>query len=71
VKLFVNRELTRIFGSKREEITNWERLHKEELHNLYSLPTIIRVLKPNRTRWAGHVARSKSTVRSDNYIMYL
>jgi hypothetical protein len=35
----------------------WRKLHNEELHNLYSWPNIIRILKSRRTRWAGHVAR--------------
>jgi hypothetical protein len=34
-----------------------ERLHNEELHNLYSSPSIIRVIKSRRMRWAGHAAR--------------
>jgi hypothetical protein len=34
-----------------------EKLHNEELHNLYSLPSIIRIIKLRRMRWAGHVAR--------------
>jgi hypothetical protein len=33
------------------------KLHNEELHNLYYSPSIIRVLKSRRMRWAGHVAR--------------
>jgi hypothetical protein len=33
------------------------KLHKEELHDLYSSPNIIRVIKSRRVRWAGHVAR--------------
>jgi hypothetical protein len=39
---------SRLMGSK---------LHNEELHNLYSLPNIIRIIKSRRMRWAGHVAR--------------
>jgi hypothetical protein len=35
----------------------WKRLHNEELHNLYSSPSIIRIIKSRRMRWAGHVAR--------------
>jgi hypothetical protein len=35
----------------------WRKLHNEELHNLYSSPDIIRVIKSRRMRWAGHVAR--------------
>jgi hypothetical protein len=50
--------LRRIFGPKRDEVTGeWRRLHNEELYALYSLPTIIRMIKPRRLRWAGHVAR--------------
>jgi hypothetical protein len=36
---------------------NWRKLHNEELHNLYSSPSIIRIMKSRRRRWAGHVAR--------------
>jgi hypothetical protein len=35
----------------------WRKLHNEELHNLYSSPSIIRFIKSIRMRWAGHVAR--------------
>jgi hypothetical protein len=35
----------------------WGKLHNEELHNLYSLPSIIRIIKSRKTRWTGHVAR--------------
>jgi hypothetical protein len=35
----------------------WRKLHDEELHNLYSSPSIIRIIKSRRMRWAGHVAR--------------
>jgi hypothetical protein len=36
---------------------DWRKLHNEELHNLYSSPNIIRMIKSRRMRWAGHVAR--------------
>jgi len=36
----------------------WRRLHNEELHNLYTSPNIIRVIKSERMRWAGHVAHT-------------
>jgi hypothetical protein len=53
-----NRVLRRIFGPKRDEVTGeWRKLHNEELHNLYSYPDIIRLIKSRRMRWAGHVAR--------------
>jgi hypothetical protein len=45
-------------GLKRDEvIVCWRKLHNEELHNLYSSPSIIRMIKSRRMRWAGHVAR--------------
>jgi hypothetical protein len=34
----------------------WRKLHNEELHNLYSSPSIIKIIKSRRMRWAGHVA---------------
>jgi hypothetical protein len=58
LRVFENRVLRRIFGSKRNEVTGeWRKLHNEELHNLYSTPDIIRQVKSWRVRWAGHVAR--------------
>jgi hypothetical protein len=36
---------------------DWRKLHNEELHNLYSSPNIIRMIKSMGMRWAGHVAR--------------
>jgi hypothetical protein len=56
--VFEKRVLRRIFGSKRDEVTGeWRKLHNEELNCLYSLPSIVRVIKSRRLRWAGHVAR--------------
>jgi hypothetical protein len=56
--VFENRVLRRLFGPKRDEVTGkWRKLHNEELHDLYSLPSIIRIMKVRRMRWAGHVAR--------------
>jgi hypothetical protein len=47
----------RIFGPKRYGVTGgWRKLHNEELHNLYSAPCIIRIIKSRRMMWAGHVA---------------
>jgi hypothetical protein len=42
---------------KPRRILGWRKLHNEELHNLYSSPSTIRIIKPRRMRWAGHVAR--------------
>jgi hypothetical protein len=58
LRVFENRLLGRIFGLKRDEVTGgWRKLHNEELHNLYSSTSIIRMIKSRRMRWAGHVAR--------------
>jgi hypothetical protein len=55
--VFENR-VTRIFGPKREEaVRGWRKLHNEELRNLYSSASIIRMMKSRRMRWAGHVSR--------------
>jgi hypothetical protein len=56
--VFENRVLRRIFGPKRDEVTGeWRKLHNEELRDLYASSSIIRIIKPRRMRWAGHVAR--------------
>jgi hypothetical protein len=54
---FQNRVLRKIFGPKRVEDGSWRKLHNDELHNLYSSPNIVRVIKSRRMRWAGHVTR--------------
>jgi hypothetical protein len=52
--VFENRVLRKVFGPKRDEVTRgWRKLHNVELHDLYSLPSIIRIIK-TRMRWAGH-----------------
>jgi hypothetical protein len=56
--VFENRVLRGIFGPKRDEVTGeWRKLHNEELRDLYSSPSIIRITQSRRMRWAGHVAR--------------
>jgi len=56
--VFENRALRRVFGPKRDEVTGeWRKLHNEELNDLYSLLSIVRVVKSRRMRWAGHVER--------------
>jgi hypothetical protein len=53
-----NRMLRKILVPKRDEVRGeWRKLHNEGLHNLYSSPNIIRMIKSRRMRWAGHVAR--------------
>ena len=50
--------LRRIFGPKRNEITGeWRKRQNEELHDLYSSPNIMRLIKSRRMGWAGHVSR--------------
>jgi hypothetical protein len=57
LRVFENRVLRRIFGPKREEDGPCRKLHNDELHNLYSSPNIVMVIKSRRMRWVGHVAR--------------
>ena len=56
--MFESRVLRRLFGSKRDEVTGyWRKLHNEELNDLYSSPSIVRVSKSRRMRGAEHVTR--------------
>jgi hypothetical protein len=58
LRVFENRVLRRIFGPKRDEVTGkWRKLHNEELRDLYSSPTTLRMMKSRIMRWAWHVAR--------------
>jgi hypothetical protein len=56
LRVFGNRVLRRIFGSKREEDGSWRKLHNDELHSLYSSPNTVGVIKSRRMKWARHVA---------------
>jgi hypothetical protein len=58
LRVFKNRVMRRISGLKRDEVTGeWRKLHNEELRDLYSSQSIIRILKSRKMRWADHVAR--------------
>jgi hypothetical protein len=58
LRVFENRMLRRIFGPKRDEVKGgWKKLYNEEFCDLYSSPSIIRIIKSRRMRWTGHVAR--------------
>jgi hypothetical protein len=58
LRVFENRVLRRIFGPKRDEVmAEWRKLHNKELCDLYSSPSIIRIIKSRTMRWVGHVAR--------------
>jgi hypothetical protein len=53
-----NRVLRRIFGPKRDEVTGgWRKLYNMELHDFYPSPSIIRMIKSMKMKWAAHVAR--------------
>jgi acyl-coenzyme A synthetase/AMP-(fatty) acid ligase len=59
--VFENRALRRIFGPKRDEATgSWRKLHNEELHNLYSSPSIIRMIMSRKMRWVRHKAEMEN-----------
>jgi hypothetical protein len=61
LRVFENRVLRRIFGPKRDEVKGeWRKLHNEELRDLYSSPSIIRIMKSRMMRCAGHVARLRA-----------
>jgi hypothetical protein len=65
--VFENRVLRKIFGPKRDEVTGgWRKLHNKELRDLYSSPSIIRIVKL-RMRWAGHVARMGKNKERDHW----
>jgi hypothetical protein len=56
--VFEDTVLRRIFGHRRDEATGkWRKLHNEKLHDLYSSPSITRMIKSWGVRWAEHVAR--------------
>jgi hypothetical protein len=61
LRVYGNRLLRRIFGPKRDEVTEeLRKLHNEELYDLYCSPNIARVIKL-RMRWAGNIARMWET----------
>jgi hypothetical protein len=58
--VYENRALTRIFKPTRDEVIGgWRKLHNEELHNLYSSTSTIRMIKLRRSKWTGHAARMR------------
>jgi hypothetical protein len=57
LRVFEKRVLSKLFELKRAVVTGeWRKMHKEELHDLYPSPSIIRIMKSRRMRWEGHVA---------------
>ena len=58
LRVFENRVLRRIFGPKRDDVTgDWRKLRNVELNDMYSSPSIVRVIKSRGMRWVGNVAR--------------
>jgi hypothetical protein len=58
VRVLENRVLREIFGPMGDEVIGeWRKRHNEELHDMYSSHSIVRVIKPRKMRWAGHVMR--------------
>jgi hypothetical protein len=56
LEVFENRVLRGISGLKRDEVVGgWRKLHNEEFHNLYTSPSIIRIIKSRRMKWVGYV----------------
>jgi hypothetical protein len=59
------RVLRRIFEPNRDEVTGgWRKVLNEELHNLYSSPSIIRLIKSRRMRWVGHAGQMEETMNA-------
>jgi hypothetical protein len=68
LRVFENMALRGIFGRKRCEVTGeWRKLYNEERNYLYCSPTIVRVMKCRRMRWAGHVARMERGRRVEGF----
>jgi hypothetical protein len=64
LRVFENMILRRIFEFKRDEVIGgWRKLHNEKLHNLSSSPSIIRMLKPRKMRWARKEARMEEVCK--------
>jgi hypothetical protein len=58
LRVFEDRVLRRIFGPKRDEVAGgWRKLYKGKFRDLYSSPSIIKIISLKRMRWERHVAR--------------
>jgi hypothetical protein len=59
--------LRKISGPMRQEVTGYKKKsHKDRLHNLYSAPNIIQVIKSKQMRWVGHIYTHRREQRSRN-----
>jgi hypothetical protein len=71
LRVFENRVLRRIFGPKRDEVTGgWRQLHNEKLHNLYSSPSIIIMIKSRRMSWAGYVTQMGKSMNAYRILVW-
>jgi hypothetical protein len=60
LSVFENRVLRSLFCPKKDEVMGgWRKLHNEELHDLYSSPSIIRIIKLRKIRWTGHMVQMR------------
>jgi hypothetical protein len=62
--LIFNIKTGHFFYITNEVTGGWRKLHNEELHNLYSSQSIIRMIKSRRMRWARHVAHMGEELKS-------
>jgi hypothetical protein len=70
MEVFENRVLRRMFGPKREEVVGgWRRLHNEELHDLYTSSSIIRVIKSRRMKWVEHIVHMEEMRNAYNILV--
>jgi hypothetical protein len=68
LRVFENRVLRKMFEPKRDEVTGqWRKLHNEDLRDLYSSPSIIRIIKSRWMRWAGHVRVARMGEKRNAY----
>jgi hypothetical protein len=68
--VFENSVLRGIFGPKGDEVTGgWRKLHNEELRDLYSSPSIIRIIKSRTMKWGVHVARIGEKINVSRLLM--
>jgi hypothetical protein len=65
LRVIESRVLGKIFRTKRDEaIRCWRKLHNEELHNLYSSPNIIRMIKSRKLKFAQHLACMRKNINA-------
>jgi hypothetical protein len=70
LRVFENRVLRRIFRPRRDEVTGeWRKLHNEELRDLYSSSSIIRMIKSRRMIWVGYVARKGEKINAHRLLV--